>query len=146
MRGNAAAPVAADRAARSVPPVRALRILVAEDNAVNQQLVTRILERRGHSVAVAVHGRQAVEAAAAARFDVVLMDVQMPEMDGFEATAAIRAHERVTGRRVPIVALTAHAMKGDEERCAQAGMDAYLAKPLDPKRLVQLTEEIAATE
>jgi PAS domain S-box-containing protein len=145
-RADAAAPPAADAAAPSRPPVRALRILVAEDNTVNQQLVTRILERRGHTVAVAAHGRQAVEAAALGSFDVVLMDVQMPEMDGFEATAAIRAQERTSGRHVPIVALTAHAMKGDEERCARAGMDAYLAKPLDPKRLVQLTEDIAASE
>ena len=144
--GGAATPATLDATPPAAAAARALHILVAEDNAVNQQLVTRILERRGHSVAVAAHGRQAVEAAAAARFDVVLMDVQMPEMDGFEATAAIRAHERGTGRHVPIVALTAHAMKGDEERCTQAGMDAYLAKPLDAKRLVQLTESIAAAD
>ena len=126
--------------------VRALRILLAEDNTVNQRLVTRVLERRGHSVAVAVDGRQAVEAVRAERFDLVLMDVQMPEMDGFEATAVIREREASTGKHLPIVALTAHAMKGDEERCREAGMDAYLTKPLDRTRLIQLTEALAASD
>ena len=119
---------------------------MAEDNAVNQRLVSA--HARSGAAIASPSPRTADKPsrpAAAGRFDVVLMDVQMPEMDGFEATAAIRADERATGRRVPIVALTAHAMKGDEERCAQAGMDAYLPKPLDPKRLVQLTEAIAAT-
>ena len=122
------------------PPARALRILVAEDNTVNQRLVTRILERRGHVVALAAHGGEALAALAGERFDIVLMDVQMPEMDGFEATAAIRAREHASGERIPIIALTAHAMKGDEERCTRAGMDAYIAKPLDPKRLVEMIE------
>jgi PAS domain S-box-containing protein len=125
-------------------PAAALRILIAEDNLVNQKLVRRILERRGHSVEVAADGRAAVEAFAAGRFDLILMDLQMPEMDGFEATAVIRAGERSTGRHVPIVALTAHAMKGDAERCLGAGMDAYLAKPVNALRLIELTEEIAA--
>ena len=145
-----AAPASADldvpAPARAGPPARILRILLAEDNKVNQRLVSRILERRGHSVAIAVHGRQAVEALADQYFDVVLMDVQMPEMDGFEATAAIRARERDTGAHIPIVALTAHAMRDDEQRCVQAGMDAYLSKPLDAQRLVELTEHIAAAD
>jgi two-component system sensor histidine kinase/response regulator len=123
---------------------RTLRVLLAEDNAVNQKLVTRILERRGHSVAVAADGRQAVEAARSERFDLVLMDVQMPKMDGFEATAAIRADEARSGEHVPIVALTAHAMRGDEDRCRRAGMDAYLTKPLTAARLIHLTEVLGA--
>jgi signal transduction histidine kinase/CheY-like chemotaxis protein len=124
-------------------PVRSLRVLLAEDQPVNQRLVRQILQRRGHSVTVAAHGRQAVDAVIADSFDVVLMDVQMPEMDGLEATAAIRGHEVFTGRHIPIVALTAHAMKGDEERCLQAGMDAYLSKPINPRWLLELTEAIA---
>src|SRR6185295_3976736 len=106
------------------------KILLAEDNPVNQKLVMRILEKRGHTVRVAGDGRRAVEAFAAESFDLVLMDVQMPEMDGFEATAVIRGLEHSTGGHVPIVALTAHALKGDDERCASAGMDAYLTKPI----------------
>ena len=139
-----AAPLARVPAPSTESPARTLRILLAEDNTVNQRLVTRVLERRGHSVAVAVDGRQAVAAITAEPFDLVLMDVQMPEMDGFEATAVIREQERATGTHLPIVALTAHAMKGDEQRCRQAGMDAYLTKPLDPARLIQVTESIAA--
>jgi CheY-like chemotaxis protein len=127
-------------------PLRTLRILLAEDNSVNQRLVSRILERRGHSVEIAAHGRQAVEALAAQSFDLILMDVQMPIMDGFEATAAIRARELESGAHTPIVALTAHAMSGDQQRCVQAGMDAYLTKPLDPTRLIEVSEEIAGRE
>src|SRR5207249_10591563 len=107
--------------------MRSLRILVAEDNAVNQRMLARRLEKWGHEVVVAENGRQVVEKVKAEDFDLVLMDVQMPEMDGFAATAAIRADEKNTGgRRIPIVALTAHAMKGDDERCLDAGMDKYL--------------------
>jgi CheY-like chemotaxis protein len=130
----------------SGPPLRTLRILLAEDNSVNQRLVSRILERRGHSVEIAAHGGLAVEALAAQSFDLILMDVQMPVMDGFEATAAIRARERESGAHIPIVALTAHAMTGDQQRCVQAGMDAYLTKPLDPSRLIEVSEEIAGRE
>jgi CheY-like chemotaxis protein len=111
-------------------------VLVAEDNAVNQRLVTRILERRGHVVAVAAHGGEALDALAADRFDIVLMDVQMPEMDGFEATAAIRARERGTGERVPIIALTAHAMAGDREKALEAGCNDYDTKPIELDRLL----------
>ena len=115
---------------------RHLRILLAEDNAVNQHLAARLLEKRGHTVAVANNGREALAIFANAAFDVVLMDVQMPEMDGFEATAAIREHERATQTHVPIIALTAHAMKGDDQRCLAAGMDGYVAKPIQAKELL----------
>jgi len=109
---------------------RRLRILVAEDNPTNQKLVVTLLTQRGHEVIKVGNGRLAVERAVADRVDVVLMDVQMPEMGGFEATEAIRAHERAHGGHVPIVAMTAHAMAGDRERCLAAGMDDYVSKPL----------------
>jgi signal transduction histidine kinase/ligand-binding sensor domain-containing protein/CheY-like chemotaxis protein len=106
-----------------------LKVLLAEDNKINQMLAQRLLERWGHHVVVAETGRKAVEAHAREEFDVILMDVQMPEMNGFEATDAIRATESA-GRRVPIIAMTAHAMKGDRERCLAAGMDDYISKPI----------------
>ena len=112
---------------------RRLRILLAEDNAVNQKVATRILEKNGHSVVVAKDGREAVallSAEAFKGFDVVLMDIQMPEMDGFEATAKIRESTELSGIHVPIIAMTAHAMKGDEQRCLEAGMDGYISKPV----------------
>jgi signal transduction histidine kinase/DNA-binding response OmpR family regulator len=121
---------------------RALRILVAEDNAVNRQLVTALLGKRGHTVVTVVNGREAVAALEGGVFDAVLMDVQMPEMDGLEATAAIRRSEAVTGTHVPIIGLTAHAMKGDREICLAAGMDEYLSKPINPKDLFALIESI----
>jgi signal transduction histidine kinase/DNA-binding response OmpR family regulator len=124
-------------------PERRLRLLLAEDNLVNQRLAATLLERRGHHVTIAVNGREALAALARHRFDVVLMDVQMPEMGGFEATGAIREAERATGAHVPIIAMTAHAMKGDRERCLTAGMDEYLTKPLDSRRLCTLVEQIA---
>jgi CheY-like chemotaxis protein/HPt (histidine-containing phosphotransfer) domain-containing protein len=107
-----------------------LHILVAEDNAINQQLVVRLLAGQGHTVEIASTGAEALAALEQQRFDLVLMDVQMPEMDGFEATAAIRARERDTNRHTPIIAMTAHAMRGDQEKCLNAGMDAYLSKPM----------------
>jgi TMAO reductase system sensor TorS len=116
-----------------------LRVLLAEDNKVNQKVAERFLERLGHIVTVANDGREAVERWHAAPFDLVLMDVQMPEMDGFEAVAAIRAAELETGTRTPVIALTAHAMSGDRERCLAAGMDGYLTKPV---KLAQLVEAI----
>ncbi len=121
---------------------RRLRILLAEDNAVNQMLVVRLLEKQGHSVTVAGDGRQALAALEKQRFDVVLMDMQMPEMDGFEATAAIRTKERATSEHIPIVALTAHAMKGDRERCVEAGTDTYINKPIEAKKLFETIEAL----
>ncbi len=107
-----------------------LRILLAEDNPVNQKVVSIMLQQRGHEVTVVNDGARAVEACGGKRFDVVLMDIQMPEMDGFEALASIRAHERNCGTNTPVIALTAHAMKGDLERCLDAGFDGYLSKPI----------------
>jgi CheY-like chemotaxis protein/HPt (histidine-containing phosphotransfer) domain-containing protein len=123
-----------------------LRILVAEDNSVNQQIVMRMLKKRGHSPAVVDNGKDAVNLSARERFDVVLMDVQMPVMDGFEATAAIRERESAAGSgRVPIVAMTAHTMKGDRERCLSAGMDGYLPKPINVKELFEAVERAGTT-
>jgi signal transduction histidine kinase/CheY-like chemotaxis protein len=116
-------------------PAAALQILLAEDNAVNQLLAVRMLEKRGHRVIVVANGREALAALEKEKFDLVLMDVQMPEMDGFEATAALREKEKTGRTHVPVIALTAHAMKGDRERCLTAGMDGYLAKPIRPQDL-----------
>ena len=121
-----------------------LRILLAEDNAVNRELTTRILAKRGHLVVVAVNGKLALEALETQAFDLILMDVQMPEMDGFEATAAIRKREASAGTHIPIIAMTAHAMKGDRERCLQAGMDGYISKPVQADELLKLVEAMGA--
>ena len=118
-----------------------LTILLAEDNRVNQVVATRLLEKRGHTVIVAENGKAAVEAVEKQHFDLVLMDVQMPEMDGLEATAAIRARE-VAGRHLPIIAMTASAMLGDRERCLEWGMDGYLTKPLNIQELYQTVETV----
>jgi two-component system, sensor histidine kinase len=118
--------------------LRPLRVLVAEDHPVNQQLVKKMLERNGHSVVLVCNGREALEAWVAQRFDVVLMDVQMPEMNGLEATAAIRRAESRSDRHTPIVAMTAHAIKGDREQCLESGMDAYIAKPMRVRELLDL--------
>jgi CheY-like chemotaxis protein len=107
-----------------------LRVLLAEDNPVNQKLTVRLLEKHGHIVVVAGNGREALAAIARHRFDLVLMDVQMPEMDGLEAARAIRVQERTTGEHLPIIAMTAHAMNGDREICLEAGMDRYIRKPI----------------
>jgi two-component system sensor histidine kinase/response regulator len=125
-------------------PSDSLRILLAEDNLVNQRLATRLLEKRGHSVVVAGNGREAVAAHEKESFDLILMDVQMPEMDGLEATSAIREKENSSGKHLPIVALTAHAMKGDRERCMEAGMDEYLTKPIRPQELDEILKRFAA--
>ena len=130
----------------AAPATRPLHILLAEDNPVNQILVVRRLEQRGHTVVVADTGREAVRVWRQEPFDVVLMDVQMPEMSGFEATTLIRAHEQGTGRHTPIIALTAHAMKGDRERCLEAGMDAYLGKPIRMEELFQIIDELITPE
>jgi signal transduction histidine kinase/CheY-like chemotaxis protein len=118
------------------------RVLLAEDNLVNQTLAVRLLEKRGYIVSVAGDGRQALATLEKKEFDVVLMDVQMPEMDGFEATAAIRERERSTGTHIPIIAMTAHALKGDEDRCLSAGMDAYLSKPIRTIELFATIEKV----
>src|SRR6195256_69696 len=112
-----------------------LRILLAEDNRVNQVLAVRLLEKRGHKVEVAGNGEEALEALDRQEFDLVLMDVQMPEMDGLQATVAIRKREMKSGRHIPIIAMTAHAMAGDKERCFEAGMDDYITKPILPEQL-----------
>ncbi len=122
---------------------RPLRILLAEDSLVNQKLAVGLLNKAGHTVVVASDGRQAVARWAAEAFDVILMDVQMPEMDGFEATAMIREQERQTENHIPIIAMTAHAMKGDRERCLKSGMDQYVAKPIRAKELFQAIEMLA---
>jgi CheY-like chemotaxis protein len=121
---------------------RRLRILLVEDNPVNEVLATRVLERRGHAVTVARNGRAALAALERQAPDLVLMDVQMPEMDGFEATAAIRKGELRTGSHIPIIAMTAHAMAGDRERCLAAGMDGYLAKPIRADDLFSEVEQV----
>jgi len=124
-------------------PSRRLSVLVVEDNRVNQTLARRILEQRGHQVTMAENGRQALEALDRGRFDVVLMDVQMPVMNGLEATARIRAREQGGDRHVPIVAMTAHAMRGDRERCLEAGMDGYLVKPIQADEMIAALERFA---
>jgi len=123
---------------------RNLRILLAEDNAINQKIARSVLEKRGYSVTLAMNGRQALEQWEQHSFDVILMDVQMPEMDGFEATGLIRQRERISGQHIPIIALTAHALKGDEERCLSAGMDSYVTKPIQPQQLFQAIESVLA--
>ncbi|RMF92445.1 MAG: response regulator [Nitrospinota bacterium] len=123
-------------------PLRPLRILLAEDNLVNQKLAVRLLEKWGHTVIVATTGREVLEKVAHDSFDLVLMDVQMPEMGGLEATQIIRKQEEKSNRHLPIVAMTAHAMQGDRERCLAAGMDAYIAKPIQPQRLFETIEQV----
>jgi CheY-like chemotaxis protein/HPt (histidine-containing phosphotransfer) domain-containing protein len=116
---------------------RPLRILLAEDHPVNQKLAVRVLEKQGHTVVVANNGKEALHAFSEQSFDLILMDVQMPEMGGYEATAAIREREKSKGTRIPIIAVTAHAMKSDRERCLAAGMDGYISKPIRTDQLVQ---------
>jgi CheY-like chemotaxis protein len=120
------------------------KVLLAEDNLVNQKLAVRLLEKRGYAVKVAGDGRLAAEAHEAEQFDIILMDVQMPGMDGFEATAAIRAREKLTGAHIPIIALTAHALKGDKEKCISAGMDSYVTKPIRAVELISTIEKLLA--
>ncbi|HEX6037913.1 PAS domain S-box protein [Longimicrobium sp.] len=132
-----------ERPAAAPAAVRPLRVLLAEDNPVNQKLAISLLNKRGHAVEAVGNGRLAVQVLNERRFDVVLMDVHMPEMGGFEATARIRELERGTGRRTPIVALTARAMQGDRERCLDAGMDGYVPKPLRADALFDAIERLA---
>jgi PAS domain S-box-containing protein len=136
------------RKVRVLPPEllggmsRRLRILLTEDNVVNQKLAMRILEKQGHQVTVANNGQEALQALERGRFDLVLMDVQMPVMGGFEATASIRQREGSSGRQMPIIAMTAHAMKGDREKCLEAGMDGYVSKPIQAKELFAAIAEL----
>jgi CheY-like chemotaxis protein len=123
---------------------RRLRVLVAEDNVVNQRLAMRLLENRGHEVVIACNGREAVSKVAEAEFDVVLMDVQMPEMDGLSAAAAIRKREQPLGRHVLIIATTARALPEDRGRCLAAGMDGYVSKPIDARQLFDLIDTLLA--
>ena len=123
---------------------RKLRVLVAEDNMLNRKLVVAMLHKRGHEIVAVPDGQGAVESLERQPFDLVLMDVQMPEMDGFMAARLIREREKQTGGHVPIVAMTAHAMKGDRERCLEAGMDDYVSKPIKPTQLYEVIERIAA--
>jgi signal transduction histidine kinase/DNA-binding response OmpR family regulator len=125
---------------------RGLRILLVEDNRVNQVVVLRMLEKMGHTVKIACNGREAMSFTAAEIFDLVFMDVQMPEMDGLTATRNIRGREKKTGFHIPIVAMTAHAMKGDKERCLEAGMDGYISKPVSSKEIEDMISTIAVTE
>jgi PAS domain S-box-containing protein len=126
--------------AAAEPPLRSLRILLAEDNVINQKVASRMLQQSGHAVTIAPNGRVALDLLARERFDVVLMDVQMPEMDGFEAARAVRVRESAGAPHTPIIAMTAHAMAGDRERCLAAGMDAYVSKPV---RRLELLDAIA---
>jgi PAS domain S-box-containing protein len=121
-----------------------LKILLAEDNPVNQLLAVRLLEKRGHHITVANNGSEALTHFSNEIFDIVLMDIQMPVMDGFEATAAIRAKEKITGNHTPVIAMTAHALSDDEERCLAAGMDAYISKPINSAQLFELVESFAS--
>jgi two-component system, sensor histidine kinase and response regulator len=127
-------------------PATCLRVLVAEDNRVNQLLAIRLLEKRGHRVVITANGREALDALAKNSYDLVLMDVQMLEMDGLQATAVLREKERETGSGIhqPVIALTAHVMKGDQERCLAAGMDGFLTKPIGPHQLDEVLEKYMA--
>ena len=123
---------------------RPLRVLLAEDNVVNQRLAMRMLEKQGHTVVVASDGVMALRALEQGRFDVVLMDVQMPRMDGIEVTAAIRKREKATGDHMPILAMTAHAMTGDRQRFLESGMDGYISKPVHRKELFEAIGNVLA--
>ncbi len=152
--GPTVAPPAAPRPAVRVPAADSatppaavpLRVLVAEDNPINRVLVRNLVTRQGHTVTLVDTGKKAVDTYRQEEFDVVLMDVQMPEMDGFEATALIRQNQRECGRRVPIYAMTAHAMKGDRERCLEQGMDGYLPKPLTAAELWQTLASLGQSQ
>ncbi len=148
--GEEAEPKPESKEAAAPSEARALRILLAEDSLVNQKLAIGLLKKKGHAVTVANNGQEAVEAALSQEFDLILMDVQMPEMDGFEATKLIRDHQKQNQTHIPIVAMTAHALKGDRERCLEAGMDDYVAKPIRSQilfdKLAKLTAEPAETE
>ena len=123
-----------------------MKVLLAEDNAINRKLATRLLEKHGHAVVVTENGREALDALERETADAVLMDVQMPVMDGLEAIRAIRAKEEGSGAHLPIIVLTAHAMKGDREKCFEAGADDYLTKPIRTSELLAALDRIRRTE
>jgi len=146
LRITVSIPTSKTRALVTRPPkpeqARCLHILLAEDNSVNQRLASRLLEKQGHHVVTAGNGREALEEIERQTFDLVLMDLQMPVMGGLEATAAIRSRERSTGDHLPIIAMTAHAMQGDRDRCLAAGMDDYVSKPIDVKQLFTVVQNV----
>jgi CheY-like chemotaxis protein len=142
-KSSPAAP-AQHQGAAAPAATRPLRILLAEDHAVNRRLAQRLLEKQGHTVILAEDGRQALAVLARETVDLVLMDVQMPGMDGLEATRAIREHEKAGAARIPIIALTAHAMTGDREQCLAAGMDTYITKPIQPGELQRAIQGLSA--
>jgi two-component system, sensor histidine kinase and response regulator len=125
------------------PSENAIKILVAEDQIINRKIVTQLLEKKGWIVKAVENGKLATEIVQTENFSIVLMDVQMPEMDGFDATRTIRQYEKITGRHTPIVAMTAHAMKGDREKCIEAGMDFYITKPVNPNELFETVQKYA---
>jgi signal transduction histidine kinase/ActR/RegA family two-component response regulator len=127
------------------PARRQLRVLLVDDNMVNQRLAARLLEKRGHIVVTAATGQEALDTLERERFDLVIMDVQMPDVDGLTATGIIREREKASGGHLPIVAMTAHAMTGDRERCLQAGMDGYLPKPIDPVKMIEEIRRVLTT-
>jgi CheY-like chemotaxis protein len=133
-----------DASPRPKPQAEAprLRLLVVEDNPVNSLVARRVLEKQNHTVRTATNGREALDMMESEKFDCVLMDLQMPVLDGLEATAAIRTRERISGGHLPIIALTAHAIAGDLERCLAAGMDGYLTKPINPKDVLATVERV----
>jgi CheY-like chemotaxis protein len=131
---------------QAAPPRRALRILLAEDSLPNQKMILYALGQRGHQVEAAGNGAETLELIQRHDFDLVLMDVQMPIMDGLEATAAIRKLENPKKSRLPIIAMTAHAYKSDQERCLAAGMDAYISKPVNRQELIEMVERLARDE
>lgn len=145
-RGAVPAKTETDHAARKEKPGRSLRVLLAEDTLTNQKLAEFILAKRGHRVEIAQNGRQALEMLRSADFDVVLMDVQMPVMDGFQATTEIRAFPDPVKAKIPVIAMTAHALKGDAERCLAAGMDAYVSKPIQADEFIELVELLGESE
>jgi CheY-like chemotaxis protein len=142
--GNAPALVEVAEPARKTGS--SLRVLLAEDNPVNRLLAVRLLEREGYQLTVTCDGREALAAFQAHPFDLALVDIQMPEVDGFEVTAAIRRHEVQHGGHLPIIAMTAHAMKGDDEQCRAAGMDGYVSKPIAADRLFEEIETVLAAQ
>jgi CheY-like chemotaxis protein len=143
-QGEAAVSTPEKAAVSRKSEAKRLRILLAEDNLISQKVGTRVLEKQGHVVHVACNGREALESLDNGDYDLVLMDVQMPEMDGFAATQEIRRKEQGTGRHTPVVAMTAHAVKGDRERCLEAGMDDYISKPLQPHQMMETIERVLA--